>query len=83
MKVKVQRFCLNLSCQDLRSQFCLQCTANPTKDNNCKKDLKGFGQIQSFGTKFNQHKCELTNEVNKYFGQVKIKYENFQNNCRT
>ncbi|CAD8044984.1 unnamed protein product [Paramecium primaurelia] len=68
--------CLNLSCQDQRSQFCLKnATIDPVKHTNFKKDLKGFGQIQSFITKFNQYMCELTNQLNESFGQVKIKYE--------
>ncbi|CAD8204834.1 unnamed protein product [Paramecium pentaurelia] len=69
----IQGFCFNLSCQYLRSQFCLQCGIDPMK--NLKKDLKGFGQVQSFVTKFNKSICELTNQLNESFGQIKIKYE--------
>ncbi|CAD8208452.1 unnamed protein product [Paramecium pentaurelia] len=72
----IQGCSLNLSCQDQRSQFCLKnATIDPMKHTNCKKDLKGFGQIQSFITKFNQYICELTNQLNESFGQVKTKYE--------
>ncbi|CAD8169905.1 unnamed protein product [Paramecium pentaurelia] len=73
----IQGFCLNLGCQDLRSQFCLQCGIDPEKHTNCKKDLKGFGQIQGFITKFNQYILDLTNQLNKSYSSVKIKYEEF------
>ncbi|CAD8055024.1 unnamed protein product [Paramecium primaurelia] len=73
----IQGFCLNLGCQDSRSQFCLQCGFDPKKHTNCKKDLKGFGQIESFLTKFNQHILDLTIQLNKSYSSVKTKYEEF------
>ncbi|CAD8117855.1 unnamed protein product [Paramecium primaurelia] len=73
----IQGFCLNFGCQDAKSQFCLQCGFDPKKHTNCKKDLKVFGQIQSFITKFNQYLFELTTQLNKSYQSVKIKYEEF------
>ncbi|CAD8091219.1 unnamed protein product [Paramecium primaurelia] len=73
----IQGFCLNLGCQDSKPQFCLQCGVDPIKHSNCKKDLKGFGQISSFITKFNQNILDLTTQLDKSFTQVKQKYEEF------
>ncbi|CAD8177407.1 unnamed protein product [Paramecium octaurelia] len=73
----IQGFCLNFGCQDSRPQFCLQCRIDPKKHSNCKKDLKGFDQIQSFITNFNQNILDLGTELNKSFTQVKVKYEEF------
>ncbi|CAD8159243.1 unnamed protein product [Paramecium pentaurelia] len=73
----IQGFCLNLGCQDLRSQFCLQCGFDPKKHTNCKKDLKGFCQIQSFITKFNQYILDLNIQLNKSYSSIKTKYEEF------
>ncbi|CAD8156941.1 unnamed protein product [Paramecium octaurelia] len=73
----IQGFCLNLGCQDSRPQFCLQCEFDSKKHSNCKKDLKRFGQIQSYITKFNQNILDLATQLNKSFAQVKIKYEEF------
>ncbi|CAD8211473.1 unnamed protein product [Paramecium pentaurelia] len=74
----IQGFCLNLGCQDSRPQFCLQCGVDPMKHSNCKKDLKGFGFISSFITKFNQNILDLITQLDKSFSQVKQKYEEFQ-----
>ncbi|CAD8159271.1 unnamed protein product [Paramecium pentaurelia] len=71
----IQGFCLNLGCQDSRSQFCLQCGVDPMKHSICRKDLKGFGQIQNFITKFNQYIIDLINQFNKQYSLVKKKYE--------
>ncbi|CAD8180814.1 unnamed protein product [Paramecium octaurelia] len=49
-----------------------------TLHSNCKKDLKGFGQIQSLIKKFHQNILDLATQLNKSFAQVKIKYEEFQ-----
>ncbi|CAD8214635.1 unnamed protein product [Paramecium octaurelia] len=73
----IQGFCLNARCKDSKPQFCLQCGYDPKKHPNCKKDLKGFDQIQSFITKFNQNILDLATQLNKSFAQVKIKYEEF------
>ncbi|CAD8192537.1 unnamed protein product [Paramecium pentaurelia] len=73
----IQGFCLNLGCQDSKPQFCLQCGVDPMKHSNCKKDLKGFGYISSFITKFNQNILDLTTQLDKSFVQVKQKYEEF------
>ncbi|CAD8200448.1 unnamed protein product [Paramecium octaurelia] len=75
---EIQGFCLNLRCQDSRSQFCLQCGVDPKKHSSCKKDLKGFAQIQNFVTKFNQTILELTTQLNLSFEKVKKKNEEFQ-----
>ncbi|CAD8117325.1 unnamed protein product [Paramecium primaurelia] len=76
----IQGFCLNLECQDSRSQFCLQCGFDPKKHTNCKKDLKGFGQIQSFITKFNQYILDLTIQLINPIHQSKQNMKNSQNN---
>ncbi|CAD8194497.1 unnamed protein product [Paramecium pentaurelia] len=73
----IQGFCLNLECQDSKSQFCLQCGLDPKKHTNCKKDLKGFGLIQSFITKFNQYILDLTIQLNQSYSSIKTKYEEF------
>ncbi|CAD8154830.1 unnamed protein product [Paramecium octaurelia] len=73
----IQGFCLNLRCQDSRPQFCLQCRFDLKKHSNCQKDLKGFGQIQSFITKFNQNILDLATQLNKSFAKVKREYEEF------
>ncbi|CAD8064950.1 unnamed protein product [Paramecium sonneborni] len=74
----IQGHCLNFGCKDSKSQFCLQCAADPMKHTNCKKDLKGFGQIQNLITKSKENLNNLGDQLNKSFAQVKTKFEEYQ-----
>ncbi|CAD8130528.1 unnamed protein product [Paramecium sonneborni] len=76
-KDNIQGFCLNFGCISSRSQFCLQCAADPMKHTNCRKDLKGFGQIQLLMIKFQEYLLNLTTQLNKSFEQCKTKYEEY------
>ncbi|CAD8185209.1 unnamed protein product [Paramecium octaurelia] len=73
----IQGFCLNLDCQNSKSQFCTQCAIDPKKHSNCKKDLKVFGQIQNLITQFKYNIFDLTDQLNNSFQNAKFKFEEY------